>query len=81
MAVNRCGEEKVNRSIHNFQCDKNQSHPDAHTDPITGTRWKHPARPYGVRGAAKSNGPRGKTRHGCTWSAADMKGYTRREAA
>lgn len=63
-----CTRYKVNRRSQDFTCDLGFGHTDAHHDPLTGTFWRHPTKPYGMRGDPPTNGPRGKTKQGVQWS-------------
>lgn len=76
-----CKEVKVNRKHDDFNCVLGPGHSDPHKDESRGTRWNHPSRPYGCKKDPPSNGARGKTKKGHTWSAAPVQGWSNRPVA
>lgn len=63
-----CPRYKVNRRVPDFTCNLGFGHSDAHRDPVTGQRWGHPDRPYGLRREPAKVSNRSKTKHGVQWS-------------
>lgn len=73
--VSKCTMTKVNMHAPDFACNLAAGHSEPHRDPATGTRWRHPGQPYGVRKLHTKNMGHPRTKPKSWWSAKPADGY------
>ena len=75
MSGGTCTMVKTNAHVHDFACNLGAGHSEPHRDPITGTRWRHPAQPYGMRKLHNKNLGHAKVKPKSWWSDKPVVGY------
>lgn len=74
----KCLAVQINKKRRDFKCNKGEGHTDAHVDPDTETKWKHPnikghLMPRGVKFPRKPSNPGNDTKPKVYWMRGDKR--------